>query len=748
MEYREFIEAKAICDHPTGLAEVPELNAMMFDFQRDIVSWALKRGRAAIWADCGLGKTLMQLEWARHIPGKVLILAPLAVAHQTIREGEKFGITNLEYMTAQIESDNNPVTNYERLGGFDFSDYTGVVIDESSILKNFTGKIRNQIIDCCQDVPYRLACTATPAPNDHMELGNHAEFVGAMTRTEMLSMFFVHDGGETQKWRLKGHAQNEFWKWVCSWAVMIRKPSDLGYDDNGFILPELRMHHHTVETEATGDFLFQMEAKTLQERNAARKNTIQDRCKDAAAIANATEDPVLIWCNLNDEADSVQKLITGSVNVHGSMTDDAKSRALVGFSAGEYRVLITKPKIGGFGMNWQHCSTVVFLGLNDSWESYYQAVRRCYRFGQDNPVDVHIVTADIEGEVVRNIQRKELDAERMALGMVEHMRDINRKEIRGMETTKSDYKTAESTGDGYTAMLGDCVERVREIEDGTMHYSIFSPPFASLYTYSNSDRDMGNCKTHDEFYEHFLYLVKELYRVIMEGRLVSIHCMNLPTSKARDGVIGIRDFRGEIIRMFEDAGFIYHSEVCIWKNPVTAMQRTKALGLLHKQICKDSAMSRQGIPDYLVTMRKPGDNPERCEGGFEYFCGDESTFENTGNLSIDVWQRYASPVWMDINPSNTLQYRSARDHNDERHICPLQLDVIERGIQLWTNPGDTVLSPFMGIGSEGHVALKMGRKFVGVELKESYYNQASKNLAHAASMATQDMLLDMGVEND
>jgi len=739
MDYQEFIESKALSDIPTGLAEVPELNAAMFDFQRDIVSWALKRGRAAIWADCGLGKTLMQLEWARHIPGKVLILAPLAVAHQTIREGEKFGITNLEYMPDEIDNGNNPVTNYERMDRFDFSKYTGVVLDESSILKNFTGKYRNLVIESCQDIPYRLACTATPAPNDHMELGNHAEFVGAMTRTEMLSMFFVHDGGETQKWRLKGHAKGEFWKWVCSWAVMIRKPSDLGYDDRDFILPELRMHHHTIQTEATGDFLFQMEAQTLQERNSARRDTVEDRCREAAMIANATDKPVLIWCNLNSESETVTKLIPDAVEVSGCMTDEAKAKGLVGFSKGDFRVLVTKPKIGGFGMNWQHCSTVIFLGLNDSWESYYQAVRRCYRFGQKNKVDVHIVTADIEGNVVRNIQRKEADAEKMAAGMVEHMRDINRENIKGTQVNKSDYKTEVVENDNYKAMLGDCVERTREIESGSVHYSIFSPPFASLYTYSNSARDMGNCKTDDEFYTHYKFLVKELYRVLMDGRLVSIHCMNLPTSKARDGVIGIRDFRGEMIRMFEDAGFIYHSEVCIWKNPVTAMQRTKALGLLHKQICKDSAMSRQGIPDYLVTMRKPGVNPEPCSGPFEKFVGDESTFENTGNLSIDVWQRYASPVWMDINPSNTLQHRSAREHNDERHICPLQLDVIERGIQMWSNPGDLVLSPFMGIASEGYTAVKMGRKFVGVELKESYYRQAVKNLAAAEQLKQQDL---------
>lgn len=268
--------------------------------------------------------------------------------------------------------------------------------------------------------------------------------------------------------------------------------------------------------------------------------------------------------------------------------------------------------------------------------------------------------------------------------------------------------------DRYALYNGDSCEVMTGIPSDSVHYIIYSPPFASLYTYSNSDRDLGNCRTHEEFYTQFAFIAKELYRALMPGRLMSFHCMNLPFSKERDGFIGIRDFRGELIKFFEGYGFIFHSEVCIWKDPVTAMQRTKALGLLHKQIRKDSAMSRQGIPDYLVTMRKPGENPEPIAHTAEQF-------------PVSLWQRYASPVWMDINPSDTLQYRSAREEKDERHICPLQLTVIERGIELWTNPNDVVLTPFLGIGSEAYTALKMGRRAIGIELKESYYAQAVKN---------------------
>lgn len=278
----------------------------------------------------------------------------------------------------------------------------------------------------------------------------------------------------------------------------------------------------------------------------------------------------------------------------------------------------------------------------------------------------------------------------------------------------------------YALYNGDSAEILGMLPDNSVHYCIYSPPFQSLYTYSNSDRDLGNCRSAEEFYDQFKFIGGGIYRVMMPGRLMSFHCMNLPTSKEKDGFIGIRDFRGELIKFFQDIGFIYHSEVCIWKDPVTAMQRTKAIGLLHKQLKKDSCLSRQGIPDYLVTMRKPGDNPERVTHTNETF-------------PVRVWQKYASPVWMDINPNDTLQYRSARDEKDERHICPLQLPVIQRGIELWSNPGDIVLTPFMGIGSETYMAVKMGRKAVGIELKESYYRQAVANTKEALNNKQTDL---------
>lgn len=709
MIYEEFLHSKALTTIDCGVTP-RAVHKMLFDFQRDIVRWALRKGRSAIFADCGLGKTLMQLEWARQIPGKVLILVPLAVSEQTVREGTKIGV-KVEYARKPCNS-RITITNYQMLDRFDPSMYTGLVLDESSIIKHFEGKIRNQIIGAFRKTPYRLACTATPAPNDYMELGNHSEFLGLLTRTEMLSTFFVHDGGDTSKWRLKRHAEKDFWQWVCSWAVMLRMPSDLGYKNGRFKLPPLMMHEHVVTVEGK-------EAASLMERRQARAASVDVRC-DAAytRIRTKAKEQWLIWCNLNSESEGLAEIDSKAIELTGSDSHEMKEKLMLMFSNRELRYLITKPSIAGFGMNWQNCANVIFLGLSDSYEQFYQAIRRCWRFGQKNTVHCWIITSSREGAVLENIKRKEADADRMAREMVSNMHELNKKDLHATARKSEPYIRRVENGTNWTMHLADCVDVMEKIPEESMDYSIFSPPFASLYTYSASERDMGNSRTHAEFYEHMKYMLTLLYKVLRSGRLVSFHCMNLPTSKERDGVIGITDFRGKLISLFSDAGFVYHSEVTIWKNPVTAMQRTKALGLLHKQLKKDSCMSRQGIPDYLVTMRKGGVNDKRV------------THTNK-SFPVSVWQNYASPVWLDINPSNTLQRTSARADKDERHICPLQLEVIARALRLWTNKGDWVFSPFAGIGSEGYEALRSERKFLGIELKESYWKQAVANLQAA-----------------
>lgn len=730
MDYETFVSNKRRAEVATG-HKPGDLNEHLFDFQHAIVSWAVRRGRAAVFADTGLGKTLMQLSWAdevaSHTGGIVLILAPLAVSEQTIEQGATFGID-----VRRVPNGGSPnapgvwITNYERMESIEFSDLHGLVLDESSILKAHDGKTRTRIIESAQGVPYRLSCTATPSPNDFEELGNQCEFLGVMTRTEMLATYFVNDTGDTGTWRLKGWGASKFWEWMGTWAVVLRNPSDIGFDGSRYILPAPEYIEHVVETEPLGDDLFSRPAQSMTERRKAQRDSIEARCKALADVVNSeSAEPWLIWCHLNDEAELLQSLIPGSVNVQGSDTAEYKAKQMLAFSHCELRVLISKPKICGFGMNWQHCARMAFVGLDDSFEKFYQAVRRCYRFGQKRSVQVHLFTAENEGQILLNLKRKESQHHEMSANMIEHMKDIMNNELAGQENIVDEYREDTHQGDGFTVHLGDCVKWTKRMADNSIDYSVFSPPFADLFVYSNSDHDMGNCRDDAEFVAQLRYLIGELFRIIKPGRNVSFHCMNLPTTKMRQGFIGLRDFRGDLIRAFQDAGFIYHSEVCIWKDPVVAMQRTKALGLLHKTIRENASMSRMGLPDYVVTMRKPGDADVRVTHG--------------DDLPVMMWQKYASPIWDDIDQGRTLNKLPARDENDEKHMCPLQLDVIERCIHLWSNPGDLVFSPFTGIGSEGYCAVKMGRQFVGTELKPQYWDLAVQNISDACGSTQQGL---------
>jgi superfamily II DNA or RNA helicase len=754
-EYETYITAKLAISESSGF-DCGDLSPSLFPYQRDIVRWALRRGRAAIFADCGLGKTLMQLEWARrvceHTGGRAIILCPLAVSEQTVREAARFGI-DATYLRADDGATRIVVTNYEMMQRFDLAEFTALVLDESSILKSYDGSTRTAIIEGSQCVPYRLACTATPAPNDHMELGNHAQFCGIMTQAEMLASFFVHDtGGNTSDWRLKGHAREVFWRWVASWAVSVRRPSDVGYSDDGFVLPALDVVPHIVAVESapseTGT-LFRMEALTLTDLRAESRATVMLRAaRVAALVAEKPDAPWIVWCHTNAEEDAVTAAIPGAVAVRGSDDSDVKTSRMLAFAAGSIRVLVTKPSIAGFGMNWQHCANIAFVGLTHSYEQFYQAVRRCWRFGQKSAVTAHVVVAETEQAILRSIQTKQRAADEMAEEMTRAMRDTTITEMtQSASAMRDEYERDVATGPGYELHLGDCVEVWRERASDSIDMMVFSPPFASLFTYSNSARDMGNCPDDDDFARHFGYLIDELYRTLAPGRICAVHCMNLPASKSKHGYIGIRDFRGDIIRAFDARGFVYHSEVTIWKDPVTAMQRTKAHGLLYKTLCADSAKSRQGLPDYLVVFQKPGENAAPVSSGGERFVDYVGTDGPSGSVdtdprrfSIDVWQRYASPVWFDIDQSRTLNYREAREDDDERHICPLQLDVIERAIHLWSNSGDLVASPFSGIGSELVSAVKMGRRAFGAELKRSYWDMASKNLEEVAAPPLQQSL--------
>lgn len=434
MRYEDFISGKVQSRTFESCPRRGQLSAFLFDHQRVLVDWALKRGRAAIFADTGLGKTLMQTEWSHHVSlaGRVLILAPLAVAEQTVREAAKIDV-RVEYARRPSDTDSHIViTNYDLLEHFLGEEWAGVVLDESSILKSYDGKTRNAIINGFADVPFRLACTATPAPNDFTELGNHSEFLGVKSRVEMLAEYFVHDGGSTQDWRLKGHAEEPFWRWVCSWGAAVKRPSDLGFDDGGYALPPLEMHEHVIAVDH-GDaksqgLLFAPDVRTLSDQRTTRRMTMDKRVQLAAELA-AGDEPAIVWCELNDEADACEKAIAGATQVKGSDSPIDKAERLLGFADGKYRVMITKPSVAGFGLNWQHCSRVIFVGASHSYEQTYQALRRCWRFGQKRRVDAHIIRAETEGSIVANFERKEADAERLSSQMISLMRDTMRAEI-------------------------------------------------------------------------------------------------------------------------------------------------------------------------------------------------------------------------------------------------------------------------------------------------------------------------------
>ncbi|TLN00437.1 helicase [bacterium] len=436
-DYNQFIQNKRLEIGFTGISvDRQTINPGLFEFQKDIVRWALMRGRAAVFAGTGLGKSRMQVEWAKkvseHTGGDVLLLAPLAVAAQTVREGAALGY---EVTLCRGQDDVRPglnITNYEMLHHFEPLLFSGVVLDESSILKSFTGKMRTDLIEAFAFTPYRLACTATPAPNDYMEIGNHSEFLGVMSRTEMLSMFFVHDGGDTSKWRLKGHAEADFWAWVASWGVVLEKPSDLGYEDGAFQLPPLNMHEIIVPAEGSL-------AKTLTERRQARKNSLKDRVGKCAEIINQTDDTWLVWCDLNDESDALTKTIDTAIEVRGSHSPSYKEKTMLDFAAGNIKRLVSKSSICGFGMNFQVCHKMAFVGLSDSFEQMFQAIRRCWRFGQAEPVDVYVITAETEGAVLENIKRKEQDFRNMVNEMVKHTQGILSESIRSAEREVTEY---------------------------------------------------------------------------------------------------------------------------------------------------------------------------------------------------------------------------------------------------------------------------------------------------------------------
>lgn len=448
MNYIDFLQSKQIKSYSSGF-DCSDFNPMLFEWQKKISRWGLRKGKCAYFEECGLGKTAQQLEFADKVHKEtnmpVLILAPLAVAKQTAdSEASKFGYSvNICRKQSDVINGIN-ITNYEMVEHFNSEKFSGIVLDESSILKSYTSKTKKYLVDAFKNTPYKLCCTATPSPNDFTELGNHAEFLGIMSRTEMLATFFVHDGGSIQDWRLKGHAKSAFFEWVASWACCLTNPADLGFDGSGYILPKLNIIEHTVKsknmTDSNGQMrLYANSSLSLSERRQARKDSLYERTKIVAEIANKIDGQVLVWCDYNDESALSTQMINKAVEVKGSDSDEHKTNSMLDFSNGKIKCLVSKPKIAGWGMNWQNCSNIIFNGLSDSFEAFYQAVRRCYRFGQKNEVNVHIVTSEAEGAVKANIERKQADAERMTKELVKYTKDILKADISGTARISEQY---------------------------------------------------------------------------------------------------------------------------------------------------------------------------------------------------------------------------------------------------------------------------------------------------------------------
>jgi len=730
MDYSEFLKTKQKNHILSGFdIDESELNNYLFPFQKFCVIRALKAGKYAFFQDCGLGKTIQQLEWAhqvnKHTGKPVLILAPLAVSGQTIAEGKKFGIDVIRYTGG---NDPIQITNYEQIENIDCSLFSGIVLDESSILKNFTGVYKNLIIEKFKQTPYKLACTATPSPNDLNEIGNHSEFLDILDAQDMRSKWFVRDEG-MNNYRLKGHAKVDFYGWISSWATMISNPLDIGYNGKDFVLPQLKYIEHEVISEYKGGtgLLFNQGHVNATNFNQGLRETKEKRLQLVVDLCNDTKDQVIVWVKQNEEGDWLRRNLPEAREVKGSDSIKYKEDTLLGFANNEFRILITKAKIAQFGMNFQNCHIQIFPSLDFSFESFYQQVRRSYRFGQKSKVQIHLIKTDTMENVSMSIQKKERQFMEMQNEMNKNINELH-------YGLKSDYDYREfKTKNSYLLKGDSCIE-IKRIPDNSVDLIIFSPPFSSLFTYSNYIHDMGNNESHDEFFKQYAFLLKDLYRILKPGRLMCCHTKDLGVYKNSSGYTGMYDFTNEHTRAVMNFdvdkkgkatknNFKLHSKITIWTDPVLEMQRTKTQRLLWKQVTSDSSKTGIGMAEY-ITIFKKWDGSEETEW-------EPVTHLTKNNFPLTTWQKWASPVWMDIRRTDVLNNREGTDMGDEKHIAPLQLEVIHRLVNLWSNPSETVFTPFLGIGSEVYMAVKDGRKGIGIELKDSYFDTAIKNIQKA-----------------
>lgn len=792
--YEQFLKEKNSNDKGSGLEiSRDSLNPMLFDFQKDVTLWALRKGRVLIGLNCGLGKGPIQLEYLKQVnlsTGKpVIMFCPPGVKTQFKYEAEKFGYdVNIINEEDEIINGIN-ITNYERLitrvnieayefdvyvkywkkykpleaGArdgkiiierfrFDPAQFGGIALDEASILKHYNAKTRERLTRFSKKIPFRICGTATPAPNDYMELINYVDFLGIMNGKQCRAEYFIQDGNSSNKFRIKRPAWDAWWKFVSTWAVIIKSPSDLGYDDNGYVLPKLKREYHILnDTNIMDGYLIPVQARKMSEINKVKKLTVEDRCRLAADIANADNEHKIIFCRRNDEGILLNKLIPDSVELAGRHSDEEKEDMLIGFAQGKYKILITKPELGGFGLNFQqHCHRVISVNVNYSSEEMYQYERRVYRFLQENDVIHDVIVMDTEGDVLNALERKNKQADKMFNEIVKHMdvHDLYQKKERTMKL-EMDYKTDTYESEYWKLMLGDCVDRVEELENKSIGCVVTSVPFPAMYSYTNSNRDIGNYNDSDSLIEHMKYMWIKLLPKMMPGRVIHIHLAQGVAHQNREGYIGGWDFRGPVIKMMQEAGYIFDHEWTIEKDPQTERARSNTLGLTQQTLFRDAVHMRPSVADYVLKFYAPGKNQEPINALLSQPGVHGNYDAPNGWITLDMWINWASNVWykhrkgmkwwegVDVtNVCGSLSkkgrqgfgVKEGRGKDDEKHLCELQLDVIERCVALHSNPGDLVFDPFNGIGSTGFQALRMGRRYVGIELKESYYYTAIKNL--------------------
>lgn len=779
-DYQSFLASKHPATPRTGFTVAPsDINSKLFLFQADITRWALSLGKAAIFAERGLGKTAMELEWARHVVthtgGPVLGLTPLAVAPQHVAEGHKFGIEVRHIEDgSEVDGPGIYVTNYERLHRFDVSLFPGVFLDESGILKHYS-KTFFGLTDLFGNTPYRLCATATPAPNDFVELGNHSMFLGIMHFKDMMARWFVGEGDVARVSRLREHGRADFWRWLTSWAVCISHPRDLGadYDMSGFDLPGLDIiPHRLAAPEASirrawdNGQLLPDDSLNSTSLHRVKRESLADRVKEVRTIVDSVpaEDAIAIWCDTDYEADALKTSLPEAIEVRGSHSAHIKEERLTAFGEGRERILITKPEVAGYGLNYQHCHHTIFAGVSYSFEQFYQALGRFDRYGQTQRVQAHVIYSETEGDIMQALDRKrkafaEMQAE-MNAAMHEHglFREDNKAVF-----TQTEF--AKSAGKNFTFYLGDCVEVMRGLPDNSVDLTVSSIPFGSLYVYSDKAADVGNAASKEEFFEHLAFVIRENLRLTRPGRCCAVHVKDLPLFQNRDGVMGIDPFSDDVTAAYRREGWVLQSRVTIEKDPVIEMQKTNSHGLLMKNWKERAELLRVGLPDYVLIFQKPGDVREsrvQHDPNDETYFGDNppashewlslpTRGKGDNNYNLPIWQRYANPnwsdvvvplVWTDIDQTDVLNYLVAKADKDQRHICPLQLGLIGRLIHWKSNPGDVVFDPFGGIGSTGVKALEMNRRFVGIELKPEYHSLGTKYLKEAELLANQPTLFD------